>query len=30
MAGQAVTGARMAARMACPMFQKIVYGALRE
>ena len=30
MAGQAVTGARMAARMACPMFQKIVYGALKE
>jgi len=30
MAGQAVTGARMAARMACPMFQKIVYGALKD
>jgi len=28
MAGQAVTGARMGARIACPMFQKIVYGAL--
>ena len=28
MAGQAVTGARMGARVACPMFQKIVYGAL--
>jgi len=28
MAGQAVTGARMGARLACPMFQKIVYGAL--
>jgi CubicO group peptidase (beta-lactamase class C family) len=30
MAGQAVTGARMGARVACPMFQKIVYGALKE
>jgi CubicO group peptidase (beta-lactamase class C family) len=30
MAGQAVTGARMGARMACPLFQKTVYGALRE
>jgi CubicO group peptidase (beta-lactamase class C family) len=28
MAGQAVTGARMGARVACPMFQKMVYGAL--
>ncbi|MEI9929365.1 MAG: serine hydrolase domain-containing protein [Rhizomicrobium sp.] len=28
MAGQAVTGARMGARLACPMFQKAVYGAL--
>jgi CubicO group peptidase (beta-lactamase class C family) len=28
MAVQAVTGARMGARLACPMFQKIVYGAL--
>ncbi|HEY2070619.1 MAG TPA: serine hydrolase domain-containing protein [Rhizomicrobium sp.] len=28
MAGQAVTGARMGARVACPMFQKLVYGAL--
>jgi CubicO group peptidase (beta-lactamase class C family) len=28
MAGQAVTGARMGARIACPMFQKMVYGAL--
>jgi CubicO group peptidase (beta-lactamase class C family) len=28
MVGQAVTGARMGARIACPMFQKIVYGAL--
>jgi len=23
-----VTGARMGARVACPMFQKMVYGAL--
>jgi CubicO group peptidase (beta-lactamase class C family) len=30
MAGQAVTGARMGARVACPMFQKIVYGALNS
>lgn len=30
MAGQAVTGARMGARMACPLFQKIVYGALSD
>jgi CubicO group peptidase (beta-lactamase class C family) len=29
MAGQAVTGARMGARVACPMFQKMVYGALK-
>ena len=28
MAAQAVTGARMGARVACPMFQKMVYGAL--
>jgi CubicO group peptidase (beta-lactamase class C family) len=28
MAAQAVTGARMGARVASPMFQKIVYGAL--
>jgi CubicO group peptidase (beta-lactamase class C family) len=28
MAGQAVTGARMGARVACPIFQKMVYGAL--
>jgi CubicO group peptidase (beta-lactamase class C family) len=28
MAGQAVTGARMGARVACPMFQKMVYGAM--
>ncbi len=28
MAGQAVTGARMGSRVACPMFQKMVYGAL--
>ncbi|MBI3674985.1 MAG: beta-lactamase family protein [Proteobacteria bacterium] len=28
MAGQAVTGARMGARVACPMFQKMTYGAL--
>ena len=30
MVGQAVTGARMGARIACPMFQKIVYGALER
>ncbi|HTT96567.1 MAG TPA: serine hydrolase domain-containing protein [Rhizomicrobium sp.] len=30
MAGQAVTGARMGARLACPMFQKAVYGALND
>jgi hypothetical protein len=31
MAGQAVAGgARMGARFACPMFQKIVYGALSD
>ena len=31
MAGQAVVGgARMGARVACPMFQKIVYGALND
>jgi CubicO group peptidase (beta-lactamase class C family) len=30
MAGQAVTGARMGARLACPMFQKIVYGAFSD
>jgi CubicO group peptidase (beta-lactamase class C family) len=30
MAGQAVTGARMGARVACPMFQKMVYGALKN
>ncbi|HEX4295633.1 MAG TPA: serine hydrolase domain-containing protein [Rhizomicrobium sp.] len=30
MAGQAVTGARMGARMTCPLFQKIVYGALND
>ena len=31
MAGQAVAGgARMGARVACPMFQKIVYGALND
>ena len=30
MAGQAVIGARMGARMACPLFQKTVYGALKE
>ncbi len=30
MAGQAVTGARMGARVACPMFQKMVYGALKS
>ena len=30
MAGQAVTGARMGARVACPMFQKMVYGALKD
>jgi CubicO group peptidase (beta-lactamase class C family) len=30
MAGQAITGARLGARLACPMFQKIVYGALNE
>jgi CubicO group peptidase (beta-lactamase class C family) len=31
MAGQAVAGgARMGARVACPMFQKIVYGALES
>ncbi len=28
MVGQAVTGARMGARVACPMFQKMAYGAL--
>jgi CubicO group peptidase (beta-lactamase class C family) len=28
MAGRAVTGARMGARVACPMFQKMVYGAV--
>jgi CubicO group peptidase (beta-lactamase class C family) len=30
MAGQAVTGARIGARVASPMFQKIVYGALNS
>jgi CubicO group peptidase (beta-lactamase class C family) len=29
MAGQAVTGARMGARVACPMFQKMTYGAVK-
>ena len=30
LAAAAVTGARMGARIACPMFQKIVYGALED
>jgi CubicO group peptidase (beta-lactamase class C family) len=30
LAAQAVTGVRMGARVACPMFQKMVYGALKD
>jgi CubicO group peptidase (beta-lactamase class C family) len=30
LAAQAVTGVRMGARVVCPMFQKIVYGALTK
>jgi CubicO group peptidase (beta-lactamase class C family) len=30
MAGQAVTGARIGARVTCPMFQKMVYGAMKD
>ena len=30
LAAQAVTGVRMGARVACPMFQKMVYGALTD
>jgi CubicO group peptidase (beta-lactamase class C family) len=30
LAAQAVTGVRMGARVACPMFQKIVYGAITD